>query len=237
VVKSTSENAPQNKYRKNPGRLKKRSGKPASAQAGMRAQPKRPLPPAGNRQVGAVFLVGFMGAGKTSVGRALGQRLNWIFEDMDDRIAACEGRSVAEIFRDSGESEFRRAEHNALKHLLDELRGGSARIVALGGGAFVQPENASLLKASEVPTVFLDAPVEDLWERCSRQASEDGTERPLLRNKEQFRKLYETRHPGYAKAVLRIEAGNRSVEAIAAEIAETLGLKKIEVRNQQGETE
>lgn len=178
-----------------------------------------------------------MGAGKTSVGRALGQRLNWIFEDLDDRIAAREGRSVAEIFRDSGESEFRRAEHNALRHLLDELRGGSAKIVALGGGAFVQPDNASLLEASEVPTVFLDAPVEDLWERCSRQASEDGTERPLLRNKEQFCELYESRRPGYVKAVLRIETGNRSVDALAAEIAETLGLKKIEVRNQQGETE
>ena len=178
-----------------------------------------------------------MGAGKTSVGRALGQRLNWIFEDLDDRIAAREGRSVAEIFRDSGENEFRRAEHKALKHLLDELRGGSARIVALGGGAFVQPDNASLLRESEVPTVFLDAPLEELWQRCSRQASEDGTERPLLRSQEQFRMLYESRRPGYAKAVLRIEAGNRSVEAIAAEIAQMLGLKKIEIRNQQGETE
>jgi len=201
----------------------------------MRARSKRPLRRAGNCQ--AVFLVGFMGVGKTSVGRALGQRLNWIFEDLDDRIAAREGRSVAEIFRDSGESEFRRAEHNALKHLLDELRGGSTRIIALGGGAFVQPNNASLLKASEVPTVFLDAPVEDLWERCSRQAGEDGTERPLLRSSEQFRMLYESRRPGYAKAVLRIETGNRSVETIAAEIAETLGLKKIEIRKQQGETE
>ena len=101
----------------------------------------------------------------------------------------------------------------------------------------MQPDNASLLKASKVPTVFLDAPVDDLWQRCSRQASEDGTERPLLRSKEQFRKLYESRRPGYAKAVFRIEAGNRSVEAIAAEIAETLGLKKIEIRSQQGETE
>ena len=63
----------------------------------------------------SVFLVGFMGAGKSSVGRALGQRLNWIFEDLDDRIQAREGRTVAEIFRDSGESEFRRAEHAALR--------------------------------------------------------------------------------------------------------------------------
>lgn len=178
-----------------------------------------------------------MGAGKTSVGRALGQRLNWIFEDLDDRIAEREGRTVAEIFRDSGESAFRRAEHHALQHLLAELRGGSTRIVALGGGAFVQPDNAALLKAAEVPTIFLDAPVEDLWRRCCAQASESGTERPLLRSQKQFRKLHESRRPAYAKAAIRIQAGSRSVEAIAAEIAQTLGLKRIEIRHQQGEME
>jgi len=79
-----------------------------------------------------------MGAGKSSVGRALGQRLNWIFEDLDDRIQAREGRTVAEIFRDSGESEFRRAERAALQDVLRELTGGGFRIVALGGGAFVR---------------------------------------------------------------------------------------------------
>ena len=178
-----------------------------------------------------------MGAGKTSVGRALGHRLNWIFEDLDDRIAAREGRSIAEIFRDSGEAAFRRAEHDALKHLLAELRGGSTRIIALGGGAFVQPENAALLKTAKAPTVFLDAPVEDLWRRCCAQASESGTERPLLRSKEQFRKLHESRRTAYAKAAIRIQAGNRSVEAIAAEIAEVIGLKRIEIRHQQGEME
>ena len=97
-----------------------------------------------------------MGAGKSSVGRALGERLNWVFEDLDDRIEAREGRTVAEIFRDSGESEFRRAEHAALEHVLHELRGGVARIVALGGGAFAQKENAALLRGrpASVPTVF-----------------------------------------------------------------------------------
>lgn len=219
--------------------MKKRSGKPRlkTAPAVPRAQPKRTSRPARSHGPGAVFLVGFMGAGKTSVGRALGQRLNWIFEDLDDRIAAREDRTIAEIFRDSGEIAFRRAEHDALKHLLAELRGGSTRIIALGGGAFVQADNAALLKAAKVPTVFLDAPVEDLWQRCCEQASESGTERPLLRSKEQFRKLHESRRPAYAKAAIRIQADNRSVEAIATEIAETLGLKKMEIRNHQGETE
>lgn len=185
----------------------------------------------------AVFLVGFMGAGKTSVGRALGQRLNWVFEDLDDRIAARERRTVAEIFRDSGESEFRRAEHAALQHVLRELRSGGARIVALGGGAFVQRENAALLKASSLPTVFLDAPVEELWQRCCLQASQSGTERPLLRTLEEFRQLYETRRSGYSGTLLQIQTQSRTVETVAAEIAEALGLKKIEMRMEQGEVE
>jgi len=178
-----------------------------------------------------------MGAGKSSVGRALAQRLNWVFEDLDDRIQSREGRTVAEIFRDSGESEFRRAEHAALQQVLEELRGGVARIVALGGGAFVQEENAALLNTSGVPTVFLDAPVEELWQRCCTQASQSGTERPLLRSLEEFRKLYEARRKDYARASWQIPTGSRTVEAIVADIAETLGLKKIATRTEQGEVE
>jgi len=168
---------------------------------------KEPEAAAGGLAGNSVFLVGFMGAGKSSVGRALGQRLNWIFEDLDDRIAVREGRTVPEIFRDSGESTFRRAEHAALQHVLEELRGGAARIVALGGGAFVQKENAALLLASGVPTVFLDAPVEELWQRCCTQAEEAGAERPLLQNMDQFRKLYETRRQSYSQASLKIQTG------------------------------
>ncbi len=178
-----------------------------------------------------------MGAGKSSVGRALGQQLNWLFEDLDDRIQASEGRTVAEIFRDSGEAEFRRAEHAALQHVLQELRAGGARIVALGGGAFVQKENAALLKASGVPTIFLDVPVEELWQRCSDQASETGAERPLLRSMQQFRKLYEERRGSYIKAFLKIQTESRPVETIAAEIAKALSLKKIALRTEQGEVE
>ncbi len=191
-------------------------------------------PPRGG--VNAVFLVGFMGAGKTSVGRALGQRLNWVFEDLDDRIAEREGRPIAHIFRDSGEQEFRRAELAALTEMLNEVHALS-RIVALGGGAFAQPKNEELLQSSGVPTVFLDAAPEELWQRCSSQAAEAGTERPLLRTLEQFRKLYEERRPAYAKASISIKTGNRSVEEIATEIVKKLRLKKIEIRVEEGETE
>jgi len=185
----------------------------------------------------AVFLVGFMGAGKSSVGRALGQRLNWAFEDLDDRIERLDGHAIAEIFRKSGEIAFRRAEHTALRQVLEELQGGVARIVALGGGAFVQKNNAEALKAAGVPTVFLDAPVEELWRRCCGQASEAGTERPLLRNVEQFRKLHQRRRNSYLKASLKIETHGRTVEAIADEIAQVLGLRGIVLRTEQGEVE
>ena len=214
--------------------MKKRSRKTVGAKSRARGPKKHP---SASGSANAVFLVGFMGAGKSSVGRALGQQLNWAFEDLDDRIERREGRTIAEIFRDSGEEGFRRAEHNALKQVLEELRGGGVKIVALGGGAFVQKRNALLLAASAVPTVFLDAPVEELWQRCSKQASEAGTERPLLRSLEQFRQLHDARRKSYTKASVRVQTGGRMVDAIAAEIVKTLGLKKIGIRTEQGEVE
>ena len=174
----------------------------------------------------AVVLVGFMGAGKTSVGRALGEQLGWEFEDLDDRIESSQGRTVAEIFRDSGEPEFRRAEQSALRDLLEELRGGAAKIVALGGGAFVQRANAARLKAAGVPTIFLDAAVEELWGRCQQQSGEPGIERPLLSSQERFVALHASRRKGYMKASSRVETGGRSVKQIAQEIARALGLRR-----------
>jgi len=178
-----------------------------------------------------------MGAGKTSVGRELGQRLNWVFEDLDDRVERQEGRSVAEIFRDSGEPQFRRTERAALQQVLEELHGGVAKIVALGGGAFVRPGNAELLEASGVPVVFLDARVEELWRRCREEAGSVTRARPLLQTFERFHALYRSRRKGYLRAPVKIETGGRPVEAIAAEIAERLGLKKIEMRTETGEVE
>jgi shikimate kinase len=183
----------------------------------------------------AIFLVGFMGAGKSTVGQALGRHLNWAFEDLDERIERRHGRSVAEIFRDLGEQAFREAEQAVLREVLDELRAGVPRVVALGGGAFSKRENAALLKASGVPTVFLDAPVEELWQRCSRQADEARTQRPLLRSWEQFSALYEARRRSYSNALLKIQTGSRPVKTIVYEIAEALGLKKIAARTEQGD--
>ena len=184
----------------------------------------------------AVFLVGFMGAGKSSVGAVLGRRLNWIFEDLDDRIERRERRTVAQIFRESGEPAFRRAERSALQDVLEGIH-TQARVVALGGGAFVQTSNAELLKSSGVPIIFLDAPVEKLWERCCRQASESAADRPLLRSLEHFRELHEKRRPYYCEASLTIETGGRTVNEIADEIAAKLGLHVLEQRSREGDVE
>jgi shikimate kinase len=171
-----------------------------------------------------VFLVGFMGAGKTTVGRALSVRLGWPFEDLDDRIHAREQRTIEQIFRQSGEAAFRDAEHAALAELLSELS-SQPRIVALGGGAFVQARNATLLKQAGAFSVFLDAPVEELFRRSGEQeAGEQKVERPLRRSREQFLTLFEARRAHYLQASCRIETHAKDVQAVVAEIMARLGL-------------
>ncbi len=150
--------------------------------------------------------------------------------DLDKRIEGRAGRKVQEIFRDSGESAFRHAEHAALKELLMELRSGAERIVALGGGAFAQTRNARLIEAGDVRTVFLDAGAEELWRRCRQQAEQQGSERPLLSSRGSFRELYETRRPHYLKASFRQETGGQTVDEIAAKVIQALGLGRRRVR-------
>ena len=168
----------------------------------------------------AVFLVGFMGAGKTSVGRSLGRRLGWSFEDLDDRVQASAGRSIVEIFRDSGEAEFRRLENAALQAVLRELSSGP-RVVALGGGAFAQPENVALLENEGVAVVFLDGQVEELFHRCQQE----HRERPLLRDAKQFRELYEQRRPSYLKVACQVDTTGKDVDQVVAEVACRIGLQ------------
>jgi shikimate kinase len=170
--------------------------------------------------VRAVILVGFMGAGKSSVGAALGRHLGWPFEDLDDRIQAREKRSIEQIFRQSGEAEFRQMEHAALRSLVGEL-GQSAKVVALGGGAFAQANNAALLEEAGLSSIFLDAPAEELFRRCQQQE----LERPLRGDVKEFHRLYEDRRPCYLKAGLRIETAGKDVEEVAAEVITRLGLR------------
>lgn len=164
-----------------------------------------------------MFLVGFMGAGKGRAGRALARRLGWGFVDLDRRVEARAGRSIARIFRESGEAAFRQAETAELVRLLGELKDSPGTVVALGGGVPARAENRRLLRGTR--TVFLDVPAETLWERCRG----DRGKRPLVEDEASFLRLYDARRPHYAAAGMRVDAAKRSASELAAEIAEKLG--------------
>ena len=166
-----------------------------------------------------MILVGFMGAGKTTVGQILAGELGWEFTDLDDLVIAREGRSIAEVFRDSGEPYFRNVETECLRDALRDRR--SRLVLALGGGAIVQQANAELVRESNVPVVFLDAPSEVLMERCAPQAGV----RPLFSSENQFRQLYESRRQSYMSAGVRIETASLSPSEVAAEIMRRLDLR------------
>ena len=168
----------------------------------------------------SIFLVGFMGAGKSSVGLALSQKLGWPFEDLDDRIESQQRRSIEKIFQESGEVAFRQMEHEALRSLIRDLA-NSSKVVAVGGGAFVQENNAALLEECGFPAVFLDAPIEELFRRCQQQQ----LNRPLRRDLGEFRSLYQARRPYYLRAALRIETAGKEIEEIVSETIRSLGLQ------------
>ena len=164
-----------------------------------------------------LFLVGFMGAGKTSVARTLAQRLGWRFYDLDDEIERRAGCTIGEIFRNSGEAGFRRRETESLRELLTAAH--LPAVIALGGGAVAQAENASLIDLDRM--VFLEAPVEELWRRCQ----EHETERPLRQDLDQFRNLYEARRRSYSSAAITVQTAGKTVEQVAAEIAHRADVK------------
>jgi len=165
-----------------------------------------------------VFLVGFMASGKSTVGQELGRRLGWEFVDLDSRIEARERQIIPEIFRVRGETGFRLAETNALRDLLADVPHCN-RVIALGGGAFIQEINRELLR--QWPSVFLEAPPSELWQRSLT----DGIERPLRGNPEQFAELYAERLPCYRQARLVIDTKDKQVASICAEIEDALQLR------------
>ena len=167
-----------------------------------------------------MFLVGFMGSGKNTVGQELARRLGWDFVDLDARIEQRERRTVPEIFAAKGESIFRQAETAALRDVLAESKDCN-RVVALGGGAFAIEHNRVLLR--DWPTVFLDAPVAELWRRCQQ----DDIERPLGKDRRQFSSLLAERLPLYRQAAFTIETSGKKLSWICSEIERALHLKEV----------
>ncbi len=159
-----------------------------------------------------VVLIGFMGAGKTTVGRLLAQRLGWKFFDLDALIEQQEQRSIAAIFEEPGEKAFRAVESAALTQLLERSEGGC--VIALGGGAFVQQQNREALERAGATTVLLSAPLEELQRRCKK----DGATRPLARDKARFEELFAARQQAYSLCRFQVETLGREVQDIAAEV-------------------
>jgi len=165
-----------------------------------------------------VVLVGFMGSGKTSVGRLLARRLGYGFEDMDRRIEERAGRTIAEIFRDDGEEAFREREREdalALSRLRD-------RVVAAGGGAFTRPETRALLREGAL-TVWLRCDLDRILARVPADGS-----RPLAGNRDIMRALLAEREPFYRMADVAVDASSGTPREVADRI---VGL--IEGRNRK----
>ena len=162
-----------------------------------------------------VVLVGLMGAGKSTVGKRLAARLGLPFIDTDAEIESAAGLTAAEIFELYGEADFRDGERRVVARLID----GECKVIATGGGAFVDPRTRALLNEQAI-TIWLDAPIEVLVDRTSKRDT-----RPLLRNgdpRTTLKRLAEQRRPAYAQAHIRIVTGNGAhadvVDAILKEL-------------------
>lgn len=159
-----------------------------------------------------IYLVGFMGAGKSTVARALAARLDWQAEDVDDLIEKRERLTVTEIFTRHGEPYFRRVEREILA-LIQPLR---HVVVATGGGTFADPDNRSAINLDGV-SVWLDLPLVDLIARIPL----DGR-RPLAADRSQLERVYLARSDAYRLAHLRVAASRTSTAAIVDRILEAI---------------
>lgn len=163
-----------------------------------------------------VVLIGFMGAGKSAVGRRLADRLGWRFADLDEAVERRDGRSIPEIFEAEGEARFRELEAGAARELLH----GEEVVVATGGGWAARPGRLDSLPAGSL-SVWLEVGAREAVRRAAREPGR----RPLLAGNdpvEAARELLERRRAHYAAADVRVDTGGRSVDDVTTRILEIL---------------
>jgi shikimate kinase len=161
-----------------------------------------------------IYLVGFMGSGKSTVGRVLADELGWSFFDLDNEIELDAGSKIGEIFDTQGEPLFREMESAALKKRVHAVQSGRPQVIALGGGALMRDENFELIANNGV-VVWLDAPFELIEKRVAKESH-----RPLARDPKRMRELFDVRLPRYALADFRIEAPEEEAMATVQKILE-----------------
>ncbi len=179
-------------------------------------QSRKPAPAPPDQR--PIVLVGLMGVGKSTVGRRLAARLKLPFVDADEEIEAAAGMTVAEIFDRFGEPYFRDGERRVIARLMD----GKPKVIATGGGAFINDETRALILA-EATAIWLDADPQVLAERVKRRDT-----RPLLRGRDPHAVLTELaakRNPIYALAPVRIASHKAPHEATVAAILEAIGTR------------
>lgn len=156
-----------------------------------------------------------MGAGKTSVGRKLAEKLDMAFVDADDEIVKAAGCSIDDIFELYGEKAFRDVEEKVISRLLEE----GPKVMATGGGAFMNPKTRALIAAASV-SVWLRAELDVLVRRTRRRGG-----RPLLKNKDPratLKKLIDERYPVYAEADIIVDSKDEGPDGTVRFIVEAL---------------
>lgn len=160
-----------------------------------------------------IYLVGFMAAGKSSVAREAARRLSWQMADVDERIEAREGMTIARIFALRGEACFRAVE----RAVVQELLGPRHVVVATGGGTFADPVSRGALCADGA-VIWIDVPLDELIARIPLDGS-----RPLAGTRRELDVLYAQRRDAYAHAHVRLDGSRRSVGQLVDGIMEWLG--------------
>lgn len=159
-----------------------------------------------------IYLVGFMGAGKSTVAKALARRMGWRAEDIDALIESRERLHISDIFAQQGEPYFRQVEREVLAEMLAPRH----VVVATGGGTFADPESRTAMLADGA-VIWLDVPLERVFDRVPA----DGR-RPLAADRARMEQLYERRRMAYAQAHVRIDA-TRPLPEVVERILEWVG--------------
>jgi shikimate kinase len=162
------------------------------------------------KQTPGIYIVGFMGAGKSTVGRHLARRLGWSYFDLDEEIEAAEKTSIPEIFSTRGETAFRQIEGEILREHVRWIERGRPAVLALGGGAFTIPENRLLL-ANHGISIWLDCPFEIVQRRVAK-----ASHRPLARDPVAFAALFNARRECYEQADIRVPVESDDPEITVA---------------------